>query len=340
MQSKYVVITGKGLACCMQEEVDVSNLQPLEAVLEAEATMISAGTELSRVFALKQGFTYPVRPGYSAIGRVIAKGSALTDIEVGDRVFYSGPHASVCRFSRGSRTQGPMIFKVPNELDPKEGTLITLGLVAMNGVNPTDVKLGDTLAVFGLGVIGIFCALLYQELGARVIAVDPVKGRCECARKMGVKETLDCPPEQQAEKIMELTGGRGVDIAVDVTGSSPAIMTEAFVLARNSQFVLLGSPRAPYETNVTPLLNALHMKNVRLLGAFNNLYPVFETEGSRLSVERNFRVVLERILDHRLDCSKLISHVIRPEEAEQAYHGLMYDRDVYRCVVIDWSKSK
>ena len=194
--------------------------------------------------------------------------------------------------------------------------------------------------MFGLGVIGIFCALLYQELGARVIAVDPVKGRCECARKMGVKETLDCPPEQQAEKIMELTGGRGVDIAVDVTGSSPAIMTEAFVLARNSQFVLLGSPRAPYETNVTPLLNALHMKNVRLLGAFNNLYPVFETEGSRLSVERNFRVVLERILDHRLDCSKLISHVIRPEEAEQAYHGLMYDRDVYRCVVIDWSKSK
>lgn len=337
MLSKYIAITGKGSACCMQEEIDTANLKPNEAVIEAEATMISAGTELSRVFALKQGFSYPVRPGYSAVGRLLAKGSGLVGMEVGDRVYYSGPHASVCRFSDGNRTQGPQIYRLPDGIDPKHGTLITLGLVAMNGVNPVDIKLGDTLVVFGLGTIGILCSLLYQEQGARVIAVDPVKGRCRLAEQMGIKETLDCAPEEQTDRLLKMTGGNGADIVVDVTGAAPAIMTEASVLARNSQFVLLGSPRAPYEADITPFLNALHMKNVRLTGAFNNLYPLHEVEGSRLSVERNFRVICERLRDGRIDAARLISHVIRPEEVEKAYHGLMYDRENYSTVIIDWT---
>ncbi|MEA4911359.1 MAG: hypothetical protein VB092_01945 [Oscillospiraceae bacterium] len=158
MKSDYIVIPEKGRAAVASEVVSLDGLLPNEAVLRAEATMISAGTELSRVFAIKQGFTYPVRPGYCAVGRVLAKGSALTDIDVGGRVFYSGPHASVCRLYRGERTQEPMLFPLPADIDPQAAALITLGLVAMSGVNATQVKLGDTLAVFGLGAIGLIAA--------------------------------------------------------------------------------------------------------------------------------------------------------------------------------------
>jgi threonine dehydrogenase-like Zn-dependent dehydrogenase len=42
------------------------------------------------------------------------------------------------------------------------------------------------------------------------------------------------------------------------------------------------------------------------------------------------------MVSKRIDAMKIISHVIKPEEAEQAYHGLQYDREQYRCVVIDW----
>ena len=338
MLSKFVIITGKGQVECQMEEIDTTDLKANEAIIETEASLISAGTELSRVFAIKEGFTYPVRPGYSAIGKVLAKGDGLTDLNVGDKVFYSGPHASVNRYSRSDKTQGPKIFKVPADLNAAEGSLICLGLVAMNGVNATEIKLGDTLAVFGLGTIGLMAALLYQELGARVIAVDPVKSRCELAKEMGIKEVLDCPADQQVTKIKELTNGRGVDIAVDVTGVSPAIESVILACGLHGQVILLGSPRAAYTTNITTILNHIHMKMIKVSGAFNNLNPVYEKEGSRICVERDFKTICDRIYDKRIDASKIISHVIKPEGAQEAYHGLMYDKEVYRCVVLDWEK--
>jgi threonine dehydrogenase-like Zn-dependent dehydrogenase len=58
----------------------------------------------------------------------------------------------------------------------------------------------------------------------------------------------------------------------------------------------------------------------------------------RLNVSRNFETVCGMILSRELPVSWLITHVIEPEEAERAYHGLMFEPDLYHCVVIDWSK--
>lgn len=338
MKSKYILITEKGKAECRVEEIDTSNLQPNEAVIETSASVISAGTELSRVFAIKEGFSYPVRPGYATVGKVLAKGEDLTDIEVGDKVYYSGPHASHNLYHRNVVTQSPKLFKLPKDVNDVEATLICLSLIAMNGVNATEIKLGDTLAVFGLGTIGLLAALFYQELGARVIAVDPVKSRCQLAKDIGIKETLDCPPNEQVETLIKMTGDRGVDTAVDVSGISQAIENAILSTGKHGQVVLLGSPRAAYNTNMTPILNHIHMKMIKVIGAFNRLNPLNEKEGSRLSVSRDFKVVSQRIFDKRIDASKLISHVIKPEEVEAAYHGLQFDKENYHCVVIDWLK--
>ena len=339
MLSKYVVITGKGKVEIKAEEVDTTNLKPNEAIIKTSTSLISAGTELSRVFAIKEGFSYPVRPGYSSIGTVLAKGKELEDLNIGDKVFYDGPHASVNRHRRDNKTQDPKIFKIPEDMDDHHASLICLGLVAMNGVNSTEIKLGDTLAVFGLGTIGIMAALLYQELGARVIAVDPVNSRCELAKELGIKEVLSCAPNQQITELKKMTKGRGVDIAVDVSGVAPAIENAILASGIHGQVILLGSPRAAYTTNITSVLNHIHMKMIKIIGAFNNLNPVFEKEGSRISVERDFKVICDRIYDKRIDASKIISQVIKPEEIERSYHGLMYEKETYQCVVIDWEKQ-
>ena len=336
MLARTIIIPAKGRAEVIEEELDTTNLQPNEAIIQAEATMISAGTELSRVFEIKKGFTYPVRPGYSAVGKLLAKGEGLTDLQVGDRVFYTGPHTSVCRFSRGKRTQGPMIFKLPEGIGAQEGTLITLGLVALSGINSVEVRLGDRIGVFGMGMIGLLAALMLKKLGAEVVAIDPVVERCAQAQQMGIAHIVDCPPEEQLAHIQARFGG--LDAAVDVTGAARAIETAILTCKKYGQVALLGTPRASCTLDVTPMLNAIHMRMLRVPGAFNSLEPVFESEGMRLSVARNFETVCNMILSRELPVSWLITHVIEPGEAERAYHGLMFEPDLYHCVVIDWGK--
>ena len=97
--------------------------------------------------------------------------------------------------------------------------------IAMNGILPLDVKLGDTCVVTGLGNLGLIVSLLYKQMGLKVIAVDPTRHRAALAREMGIEHVVDCPPENQTEAVMALTGGRGADIAVDASGLSICVET-------------------------------------------------------------------------------------------------------------------
>lgn len=340
MERRFVVLTAKAEGEIQTEEFDVKeqDLNENEAIIETSMTLISAGTELSRVYAIKQGFKYPVYPGYTAVGKVIAKGSGLSSIEIGDRVFYSGPHASINRFSHVGKTQGSKIMKIDPRLTDKQALLIQMGLIAMNAVTACTGKLTDTVTVYGLGTIGIVTALLLQKAGMRVLCFDPVESRCEEARSLGLKECFSIEPSKQVEKIMELTNGKGCDISVDVSGISGAIVNAILGTAQYGQVILLGSPRASFETDITPVFNAIHMKMLDVKGSFNQLNPFPQTDGTRHNVLRDFETIQRLILDGTLDADKLISHIIKPEEVMEAYHGLMYEKEVWHCVAIDWTK--
>ena len=302
-------------------------------------TLISAGTELSRVYAIKQGFSYPVYPGYTAIGKIIAKGKGLDNLKINDRVFYSGPHASINRYNHVGTTQGNKIMKIDPRLSDKQACLIQMGLIAMNAVTACKGKLTDTVAVYGLGTIGLITALLLQKEGMRVIGFDPVESRCHVAKEAGLLEVSSVSPDKQVEVLKEMTHNQGSDISVDVSGISGAIMNAILGSAKHGQVILLGSPRASFTTDITPILNAIHMKMLEVKGAFNELNPYPTTEGTRRSVLRDFETIQNLILDNTLDADKIISHIITPDQIMEAYHGLRYEKELWHCVAIDWKKE-
>jgi len=334
MESYYVSLTGIGESKVEKEEIDTKDLKDNEAVIKAEYSMISAGTELSRAFALKKGFKYPVRPGYCMVGRIIEKGKDIK-AEIGDLVFAGAPHASLVRYSTGEKVQGPMIFKLNKDINPKEATIINLLLVAIQGVNLTSVKLGYTVGVFGLGNIGIATALMYKKLGCKVICLDPVEHRCELARNMGIEYTVSSA--NQKEEIDKLTNGQGLDIAVDVTGLSQVIVSCIENTHSYGQVLLLGSPRVSYEADLTPSFSMIHMKNLNVIGGFNKTIPVYNQDGRNDSVERNLEIVQQLIMNKDIDVSKLITKVIDPKECQEAYYDLMYNKDKVNCVIFDWT---
>lgn len=335
MESKYVELTEKGKSRLASEEIDTSNLKPNEALIKASYSMISAGTELSRAFAIKKGFSYPVRPGYSTVGRVVEKGEGL-DVNVGDKVFVNCPHASLVRWSDAHTVQGNGIYKIPQEIDDIQATAINLCLVAIQGVNLANIKIGDTVAIFGLGNIGIISALMYKKMGARVIGLDYVEHRCELAKQMGIE--IVSSDENQVGVINSLTNNKGADICVDATGIAPAIISAINSTKPYGQVILLGSPRQGYECDITPVLSGIHMKNLKVIGAFNKTAPYQAVEGSDNSLLKNLDNVCKMIINKDIDISKLVSSVVDPADCEKAYYDLMYNKDKATCIVFDWTK--
>lgn len=332
MESYFVELTGINESHLNREEISTEDLKDDEAIIKAEYSMISAGTELSRAFALKKGFEYPVRPGYCMVGKILKKGKDIK-AEIGDRVFVNAPHASLVRRKHGNKVQGPLICRIPDDIDPLEATAINLLLVAIQGVDLSEVKLGDTVGVFGLGNIGILVACMYRILGCRVIGIDPVKERCELAGKMGITNTV-CSADPKDE-VMKLTED-GLDIAVDVTGLSPVIINCVDCTRAYGQVILLGSPRQSHECDVTPLLSMIHMKDLVVKGAFNRTVPVEAVDGSNRSMENNLRRVCELIRNRDVDIAELITKVIDPKDCQQAYYDLMYNKDKVNLIVYDW----
>ena len=334
MESSFVELTGIGASYLGEEFISEDDLQPDEALIKTDYSLISAGTELSRAYGLKQGFSYPVRPGYSAVGKIIARGSDIT-AGIGDAVFVNGPHASYLRWEHGDQVQGPLILKLPVGIDLQKATFINLILVALQGVQLSAVQAGYRVGIFGLGNIGIITAAIYKKMGCKVFGFDPVSYRCQLAQEFGVDVVIS--EDDQYNALMKLNDNEGLDIAVDATGLSPVIISAVKCARPYGQVVLLGSPRQAYECDVTPLLSMIHMKDLKVFGAFNKTVPLYPQNGSDHSLMNNFRIACE-LIQEGLPLEKLISQVIDPINCQQAYHDLMYDKENNSAIIFDWRR--
>ena len=339
MKARKVVIYGKEDVRIIDYDIDENNLDKDDVLIETEISLISAGTELSRVFALKKGATYPVYPGYCSVGRVLKTGENSTEVKAGDRVMFSGSHASALLFNR-VKSDGGTLYKLKDETDSKDAVFMVMCWIAMNGILPAEVKLGDNVAIMGLGTLGIITALYYQLAGCNVLCFDLSEARCKLAQKMGVINVCNCSPEEQVEKAMKYFGSDGADIAVDATGNSRCIMTAVEMTGKYGQLLLLGSPRETVEADVSIPFYAIHSKMLKVIGALNRKYPFYPEKGNRISIKRYLAYIEKLLNEGKLPVNKIISHVIEPDENVllEAYRGLMYKKDEYTGVIIDWSR--
>lgn len=336
MKSTYIEFTDTGVVNVRRETVDTSDLGPWEAVIRNEASLVSAGTELAALHAIEQDITYPRKTGYASIGRIEKKGEAITDFEIGDRVFYAGKHASVQRATHGENHQWGRFYPVPDGIASEDAVFACLAEIAMIAPHVSAIDIGDTVAVFGLGVIGNIAAQLYQIAGAKVIALDPVGKRCELARESGIDTVLDLKPGEQLEAIMERTAGKGADITVDAAGHSAVIQQCLKATRLFGQAILLGTPRAPYEGNMSESFRLIHQKGLVVRGAHQWRLLAADAREVKHSVAWAFRTMFDLIGSGTLHVAPLRSHVVTPDQAPQAYTGLSSDRNNYWGVVFDW----
>lgn len=346
MKAIYAVVPDQEMLEIRSEEIDPSQLQPYEILVGAEASVISPGTELAIFTAVAPGVrtpgswnAYPWRPGYGLVGHVVAAGGEVDRIAEGDRVFCFGKHASLQRYDTSATAPMTSAFAISDRLPAQRAAMARMALVALTAPQVTDFEAGDTAVIFGLGLVGNLAAQLYQIAGARVIGLDVVRSRCEMASKVGIQTTLDVPPEKQVEAILNLTGGKGAAIVVDAVGHSAVIRRCIDACATFGQVILLGSPRTPYEMDSTQILRAIHNRWLTVRGALEWRLPPFPVRGVKHSIASNLDTLLDWIESQRLDVDTLITHVIKPDGLQQAYQGLLNNKETYLGVVIDWQDS-
>ena len=135
------------------------------------------------------------------------------------------------------------LFPMPEDFTHGEGVLIETMAVGLHAVDLAHLRAGGTAAIFGCGPIGQTVVQCLQVAGAQqIIAIDPVQHRLEVATQFGATAGINPADENPVEAIMDLTGGRGVDVALEAAGE-PEVPGWCVEAARpGGRVVLIGIP--------------------------------------------------------------------------------------------------
>lgn len=236
------------------EETPDAPLGPNDVRIATLFSGISAGTELTqyrgtspfmhrrfdearRLFVDGEtpSWPYPVRTlGYEEVGEIVEVGDAVTDLRVGHQIYGTWNH----RTRHVASADYARDRSMPEDADPRIGIFSHIGAVALNGVHDARIRIGDTVAVFGLGVPGQIVAQAARASGARVIGVDIDSGRRAVAESLGAQHTIEAAGA--AEAIKAMTGGRGADVCIEVSGAAPALSEAIRAVAYSSRVVAMG----------------------------------------------------------------------------------------------------
>jgi L-iditol 2-dehydrogenase len=213
----------------------------------------------------------PLVMGHEASGVIAAKGSHVTGFEEGDRVtFDSMVSCGTCHFCRAGdinlcdnrrvlgvscgeyRQHGcfaeyvalpqNILYKLPDTLSFEHAAMIEAVSVAVHAANRTPVALGDTAVIVGSGMIGLLAIQAIRLAGcSRVIATDLSDERLAVARKLGADVTINAKSEDVVQRVAELTDGRGADVALEVVGATPTVVTAINSVRKGGAVTLVGN---------------------------------------------------------------------------------------------------
>lgn len=309
---------------------------PTDVRVRAMVSGLSAGSELLVYRGLAPSdlppdlptvegdFRLPIKFGYASVGAVVEVGDEVAGLEVDDLVFAHHPHQTE--------------YVVPADFPiwlPK-GLLVERGVFAANLETAATVvldahpRLAEAVLVVGQGIVGLLVTMLLKRAGARpVIAVDLHERRRDAAVRAGADHELG-PGNGLVPQVLELTGGRGVDVAVEASGS-PAALQSCVDTAAFGGRVVVASWYGTREVKLA-LGDAFHRRRLRLVSSqVSTLDPTLSPRWSR---ER--RTDLVRTLLTELPLEDLISHRFPFSAAASAYELLETKPEECLQVVLDY----
>src|SRR6516162_9850665 len=268
--------------------------------------------------------------GYSLCGVVVEAGRGADEFTVGQVVAAAGSeHALHAEYNW---IPVNLCVPVPKGVSPEHAAFSTVGAIAMHGVRRTEVQLGDTACVIGLGLVGQLAVRLLIAARVRTVGVDVIEERCRLAEKAGAVLCAAPTDEGMAalrQALAELTDGRGADhVLLAAGGSSNGPVEAAASLARDrARVVDIGKTRLdlPWNAYYDKELDVRFSRSYGP-GRYDDRYELdgidYPAGYIRWTERRNLECFLDLIAREDIEVENLISGVFPLENASTVYADL------------------
>jgi predicted dehydrogenase/threonine dehydrogenase-like Zn-dependent dehydrogenase len=283
---------------------------------------------LRRTFARIDAKMQETRPlGYSCSGRVIGLGRDVTGFSIGDLVACAGGgyanHAEVVAVPVN------LVAKLPPGCDLRSASGATIASIALQGIRRADLRLGETAAVVGLGLLGQITMQLLAANGVKAIGFDPDPQRVQETQSLGFESCLPFTGPEAAAAAMERTNQLGVDATIITAASSaPGICQSAIEMTRRrGKVVVVGAvpltfDRSPFYAREIDFLISCSYGPGRYDTSYEEGGQDYPYAYVRWTENRNMQAVLELIARGSLRLDPLIAAEFPVEKADEAFAAL------------------
>ena len=312
------------------EEIDIPEITKEQVLVRVHSVGICGSDihyyEKGRIgsFVVKE----PLILGHESAGEISKVGDDVKNLKIGDRVaiepgfacgkclycrkgmynlcdnmkFYATPpvNGAFCEYVAANTG---FVYKIPDAMTFEEGSLIEPLSVGIHAARLGKVSIGKTVAILGAGPVGL-CVLQAVIVGgaSQVIVTDIKDHLLKCAKQLGATEVINAGSYDPVKKILELTDGRGVDIAIEAVGSRVTFRQMFDVVGKGGTVVLIGAP-AEDECSIKVL--DILSKELTIKGLFRyvDTYPT----------------AIKLVSSGRINLKPLISHIFNLEEIHNGF---------------------
>lgn len=283
--------------------------------------------------------------GYSCVGEVIETGADVAGFSVGDIVACGG--LSACHAEIVS-VPANLCVKLKPDADLKQAAYNTLGAIAMQGVRQADLRLGETCAVIGLGLLGQISALLLRASGVKVVGIDIDQAMVEIGKKHCLDLGLNRDDPGIVDTILDFSNGMGCD-GVIITAASSSLDPINFsgaMARKKGTIVVVGAVPTGFDREPHFYKKELQVKMSCSYGP-GRYDSAYEDKGIdypypyvRWTENRNMQAFQGLIHSGRINLNYLTTHCLKLEDATAAYDMIMERAEPFIGILIEYDVEK
>jgi len=282
--------------------------------MRREGMLVTLGAAFNRL-------DQPMPLGYSSAGTITALGDDMGGFKVGQRVACAGGGYAVhAEYNAVPRT---LLTPLPDSVDFESAAFTTLGAIALHGFRLAQPQIGETVAIIGLGLLGLLTGQIATAAGCHVLGIDVNPQRVALAASLGLEAVLR---DQAVDSAQAFTSNRGFDnviICADTSSNDPVEL--AAIIARDRAKVVatgavgLTFSRKIYYEKELSFINSRSYGPGRYDASYEENGKDYPLGYVRWTEGRNFEAVVDLLASGKLKIAPMITHRFPIEKAADAY---------------------